>query len=131
MVAIAVGTASAAMSKITASASGGVLAKSATVASQTGNDQPRTWHEENGQASLNSEGLPNNGIDYYIDPKTIADTMGDSSKPYMVSISGKTLADNMLMLGKIAEAVNNPDNRISAIELNLACPNIGKISTDD
>jgi len=116
---------SAAMAKIAASASGGVLAKSATIVSQTGNDQPRTWHEENGKASLNSEGLPNNGIDYYIDPKTIADTMGDSSKPYMVSISGKTLADNLLMLGKISDVMNaDPSIQIAGVELNLACPNI-------
>jgi dihydroorotate dehydrogenase (fumarate) len=116
---------SAAMSKINASKSGGVLAKSATIASQTGNDMPRTWHEENGKASLNSEGLPNNGIDYYIDPKTIAETMGDSSKPYMVSISGKTLADNLLMLKKISDAMKaNPSTKIAGVELNLACPNI-------
>ena len=89
-----------------------------------GNDQPRTWHEENGKASLNSEGLPNNGIDYYIDHKTIADTMGESKKPYMVSISGKNLADNLLMLQKISDATKADPARISAIELNLACPNI-------
>lgn len=116
---------SAAMAKIALSKSGGVLAKSATVASQTGNDLPRTWHEENGKASLNSEGLPNNGIDYYIDSKTIAETMGQSSKPYMVSISGKTLGDNLLMLGKISDAMKaDPSIKISAVELNLACPNI-------
>ena len=50
---------SAAMAKIASSASGAVLAKSATVASQKGNDMPRTWHEDDGVASLNSEGLPN------------------------------------------------------------------------
>ena len=116
---------SAAMSKIAASKSGGVLAKSATVAKQMGNDQPRTWHEDNGKASLNSEGLPNSGIDYYIDPKTISETMGDSTKPYMVSISGKTLADNLLMLGKISDVMKaDPSIKIAAVELNLACPNI-------
>ncbi|KAL7512741.1 hypothetical protein ACHAXN_009956 [Cyclotella atomus] len=116
---------SAAMAKIAASRSGCVLAKSATVSSQTGNDQPRTWHEENGKASLNSEGLPNNGIDYYIDSKTISETLGDSNKPYMVSISGKTLVDNMLMLGKISNVMKaDPSIKIAGVELNLACPNI-------
>jgi len=115
------------MSKIALSASGGVLAKSATISSQTGNEQPRTWHEENGQASMNSEGLPNNGIDYYIDEKTIADTMGHNplNKPYMVSISGKNIADNLQMLEKITDVIkNNPSAKIAAVELNLACPNI-------
>ena len=83
----------------------------------------RTWHEPDGAngASLNSEGLPNSGIDYYLDSQTITDSMApDPSKPYMVSISGKTLADNIAMLKKI---VKYP-SRIAAIELNLACPNV-------
>ncbi len=83
----------------------------------------RTWHEPDVAkgASLNSEGLPNSGIDYYLDSQTIADSMAaDPSKPYMVSISGKTLADNIAMLKKIV----NHTSRIAAIELNLACPNV-------
>ena len=119
----------------------------------------RTWHDEDGGASLNSEGLPNGGIDYYISPATIRETMGDDGddddedddvdgcrdKPYMVSISGKTLADNLVMLRKIydahnASSANDEDDddvdtattarrrrrrrRIAAVELNLACPNI-------
>ncbi|KAL9183304.1 hypothetical protein ACHAXT_005091 [Thalassiosira profunda] len=117
---------SAAMKKIAASAAGGVLAKSATVESQKGNDMPRTWHEDDGAASLNSEGLPNAGIDYYLSPTTIADTMGDnpSGKAYMVSISGKTLKDNLHMLEKITAAVKERPGEIACVELNLACPNI-------
>jgi len=85
----------------------------------------RTWHEDNGKASLNSEGLPNSGIDYYIDPKTISETMGESpAKPYMVSISGKNIADNLQMLQKISSTIESGSVNIAAVELNLACPNI-------
>ncbi|KAF0746879.1 hypothetical protein AaE_007956 [Aphanomyces astaci] len=49
-----------ALAKIAASAAGAVLAKSATVLEQTGNDLPRTWQSD-AVASLNSEGLPNKG----------------------------------------------------------------------
>jgi dihydroorotate dehydrogenase (fumarate) len=54
-------------------------------------------------------------------------------KPYMVSISGKTLADNLTMLRRVYDAVrsSSPGDddgargcRIAAVELNLACPNI-------
>jgi len=116
---------SAAMSKIAKSASGAVLAKSATLNSQTGNPLPRTWHspEASVKASLNSEGLPNSGIEYYIKETTIAEVMGDSGKPYMVSISGKTLEENIVMLTQIFEQKQNGAN-IAAVELNLACPNI-------
>ena len=113
--------ASAALAKICASKSGGVLAKSATVLKQTGNPQPRTWQSD--AASLNSEGLPNSGIDYYLDEKTIEESMGDSGKPYMVSVSGKTLDDNLLMIKRVIE-VNNKTGKIACLELNLACPNI-------
>jgi dihydroorotate dehydrogenase (fumarate) len=114
---------SAALAKVAASAAGAVLAKSATVNSQTGNPQPRIWHSPDDKASMNSEGLPNSGIDYYIDPTTIKDAMKDSpdpNKPYMVSISGKTLDDNLLMLEKISKSTE----KIACVELNLACPNI-------
>ncbi len=41
-----------------------------------------------------------------------------------VSISGSTLADNLTMLQKIYETVQAGEKRISAVELNLACPNV-------
>ena len=116
------GTATA-LSKVCESRAGGVLAKSATLAKQTGNPQPRTFHAPNGLASFNSEGLPNNGIDYYIDGDTIDECMAsDPSKAYMVSISGKTVKDNLEMLKRIAKAPSL--SKIKAVELNLACPNV-------
>lgn len=113
---------SAAMSKIALSKAGGVLAKSATLESQTGNDLPRCWHSADENASMNSEGLPNAGIDYYVSSSTISETIGESQKAYMVSISGKTLDDNLEMLRRIASS--NSKGEIAAVELNLACPNI-------
>lgn len=106
--------------KICASAAtGAVLSKSATLQPQAGNPQPRIHHAE--FASFNSEGLPNNGVDYYIAAENIDEILGTSDKPYIVSLSGKTLEDNLKMIQAIAD-VKNP--KIAAIELNLACPNI-------
>ena len=113
----------AALAKIAASAAGAVLTKSATLEQQSGNPQPRTWHSPSNMASLNSEGLPNNGIDYYISSSTMEETMQAAcppDKPYMVSISGKTLDDNLKMLDRIAKV----QDKISSVELNLACPNV-------
>lgn len=116
-----------ALRKVAASAAGAVLTKSATLTSQTGNPLPRTYHSADGQASFNSEGLPNAGIDYYISAETIREVMegcenNSSKKPYIVSLSGKCLADNVEMLKRIAAAPTLA--QISAIELNLACPNV-------
>lgn len=119
----------AALSKVWDSRAGGVLAKSATLVKQSGNPQPRTFHAPDGSASFNSEGLPNNGIDYYIAAETIQEIRGSSAasntkteKPYMVSISGKSLNDNLEMLDRILRAPTL--NQIRAVELNLACPNV-------
>ena len=106
-----------ALARISSSAAGAVLAKSATVNGQDGNDKPRTWQGD--AASLNSEGLPNKGIDYYLDAATVAAAKGETGKPYFVSLSGKNLAENLEMLRR-ADRIEG----ISAIELNLACPNV-------
>jgi dihydroorotate dehydrogenase (fumarate) len=117
-----------ALSKVASSAAGAVLAKSATLASQTGNPLPRTWHHdaEESHASMNSEGLPNMGIDYYVSKDTIDETMSTtvSAKPYFVSISGKNIDDNIAMLERIHARIKAGEKRISGVELNLACPNI-------
>jgi len=108
---------------IAGSASGAVLSKSATLVSQKGNDMPRFVKDidlgagkTNG--SCNSEGLPNQGIDYYLSPQLLEE-MKDSGKPYMVSISGLSLADNLEMLEMIMAV-----KEVEAVELNLACPNV-------
>ena len=117
-----------ALSKIASSAAGAVLAKSATSASQTGNPLPRTWHHSStdSHASMNSEGLPNAGIDYYISKETIDEALSTSetSKPYFVSISGKNINENMSMLEKIHAKIKEGEKRIAGVELNLACPNV-------
>lgn len=45
--------------------------------------------------------------------------MSECKKPYIVSLSGLSLADNLQMLQKVLDTEG-----VSAIELNLACPNI-------
>lgn len=105
----------AALKKIAQSHSGAVLAKSATLQEQKGNPLPRTWKNE-GIASLNSEGLPNYGIEYYSSEEAVASS---GQKPYFVSLSGKTLKDNLRMIEIVSDV-----KEIAAIELNIACPNV-------
>lgn len=111
-----------ALRKVSQSASGAVLTKSATLHSQTGNPLPRTYHSADGYASFNSEGLPNLGIDYYISEEAVSLATEGVDKPYIVSLSGKCLADNVEMLKRIAAAPTLP--KIASVELNLACPNV-------
>lgn len=111
-----------ALSNIGNSRAGAVLSKSATLVAQTGNPFPRYKEVSLGPVacagSINSEGLPNKGIDYYLTPECIKTASGNN-KPYIVSISGLSLNDNLEMLKKAANTQG-----VTAIELNLACPNI-------
>lgn len=112
-----------ALQKIGNSKSGAILSKSATLAAQDGNEMPRFINKiDLGNSlcdgSVNSEGLPNYGIDYYISGDAIS-SLTVFNKPYIVSLSGLSLKDNLEMLTRAYEV-----DGITAIELNLACPNI-------
>ena len=112
-----------ALQKIGNSKSGAILSKSATLVAQDGNDMPRFINKiDLGKSlcdgSVNSEGLPNYGIDYYISAEAVS-SLTVFNKPYIVSLSGLSLKDNLEMLTRAYEV-----DGIAAIELNLACPNI-------
>lgn len=112
-----------ALAKIAASQSGAVVSKSATLKEQSGNPLPRFINQIDlgpglCDGSINSEGLPNYGIDYYLSAAASAPALA-AGKPYIASLSGLSLADNLVMLDKALRAPN-----VTAIELNLACPNI-------
>jgi len=112
-----------ALSKVGESRSGAILSKSATLVKQDGNPLPRIINKISlgsslGEGSVNSEGLPNNGIDYYTSTETIT-ALQKFGKPYIVSLSGLSLKDNLEMLSRAFQA-----DGVAAIELNLACPNV-------
>jgi len=103
------------------SAASAVLSKSCTQALRAGNPSPR--YIENEYGSINSMGLPNKGVDYYLD---LQDELAAYNKPYMLSVAGLSLEENLFMLEKINKAATH----IAAIELNLSCPNVpGKPQT--
>ena len=117
----------AALVKVAESGSAVVLSKSATVAKQSGNPLPRAVGElgspgaaaaGHSVGSINSEGLPNSGIGYYLDG-AVVDAVTKHGKPYFVSLSGKTLDDNLAMLEQALAT-----DGVASVELNLACPNV-------
>ncbi len=104
------------------SKSGAVLGKSCTLNKQNGNPMPRAIKNidlgDGCHGSINSEGLPNNGIDYYIS-HDLVNAVVSTGKPYIVSLSGKNIDENVEMLERACDV-----DGVSAIELNLACPNV-------
>ena len=93
---------------------GCVISKSCTLEKRDGNRNPTYW--DNGtNLSINSSGLPNLGYKFYTDTKVTSLI----DKPYIVSVSGLTVDDNLTI---VEELINN--NQISGVELNLSCPNV-------
>ena len=101
------------------SQAGAVVTKSCTIQSREGNPLPRYIDLELG--SINSMGLPNLGMDFYLQ---FAE-QNQGKKPIFVSVAGLTLEENVEIIQKL-----NQSNANFAIELNLSCPNIaGKPQT--
>ncbi len=98
---------------------GAVLAKSATIAYRKGNPKPR--YRDIPFGSINAMGLPNLGIDFYLDYAAAF----SAEKPLFLSVAGLTTAENHTLLKRIQKAAG-----VGAVELNLSCPNIpGKPQT--
>lgn len=100
---------------------GAVVTKSCTLEYRAGNPEPRYATIPYG--SINSMGLPNNGIKYYID--FIEKNQAETDKLIMLSVAGLSKTENLELL-----AIANQSEAIKIIELNLSCPNIpGKPQT--
>lgn len=89
-----------------------VISKSATPNLREGNPKPR--YSDTPMGSINSMGLPNNGIDFYVSSAQII------NKTYFISISGASIEENCDMIDKIYKG----PSLIDGIEINLSCPNI-------
>lgn len=90
------------------------VTKSATLNPREGNPTPR--YKAVPLGSINSMGLPNLGIDYYLDYlKTVE--VGESS-PFL-SVTGLSREETHALLRKIQSSSYN-----GLVELNLSCPNL-------
>ncbi|WP_185873946.1 dihydroorotate oxidase [Blattabacterium cuenoti] len=106
------------LSDLIHSSSGALITKSCTIKSRKGNLSPRYFEWDIG--SINSMGLPNLGIDFYLN----FFEKKKYKKPFFLSLSGFSLEENYLLLRKA-----NFSSKINAIELNISCPNIFKKNT--
>lgn len=95
-----------------ASSSGAMVSKSATLHPRIGNPLPR--YVETFWGSINSMGLPNEGIHFYLDFFEI-----HPEKPHFLSVAGLSFEENIQLLKIVKER-----NYKGWVELNLSCPNI-------
>lgn len=94
---------------------GAIIVKGTTLHHREGNPYPRMAETPAGM--LNAVGLQNKGVDYFIDH--IYPTIRHYDTHIIVNVSGSTIEDYVATAEKI-----NSLERISAIELNISCPNV-------
>ena len=96
---------------------GGVVAKSIAPFAWAGNPAPRLSPTKNGM--LNAVGLQGDGIEHFIAHDLVA--LKNSGATVIVSIWGHRVEDYLLASKLLGEV----KNQITAIEVNLSCPNLG------
>jgi len=94
---------------------GGIIVKGTTLAPRQGNDYPRMAETHSGM--LNSVGLQNKGIDYFIDK--IYPQIKYYKTNVVVNVSGSKIDDYVVVAEKLSTLEHIP-----AIELNISCPNV-------
>ncbi|MEL7599858.1 Dihydroorotate dehydrogenase B (NAD(+)), catalytic subunit [bioreactor metagenome] len=94
---------------------GGIFVKGTTLEPRQGNDYPRMAETPSGM--LNSVGLQNKGVDYFVDH--LYPQIKDYDTHMIVNVSGSTIEDYVACAEKLANL-----DKMPAIELNISCPNV-------
>ncbi len=96
---------------------GAVITKTITLEERLGNPQPRIAEVASGM--LNTIGLQNVGVKKFVETKL--DDILKLKVPIIVSVAGACVSDYVQVI-----KILNSFSKISAIELNLSCPNLKK-----
>ena len=98
------------------SAAGTFVTKTATLDFRQGNPEPR--YQDIPLGSINSMGLPNNGLDYYLD--YLLDLQEkEPNRTFFLSLVGMSPEETHTILKKVQESEFR-----GLTELNLSCPNV-------
>lgn len=94
---------------------GGIVPKTITPAPRAGNPPPRTVETPSGM--LNSIGLDNDGIDYFV--REHVPYLSGLGTAIIANIAGRTSDEYATMAERLGAAEG-----IAALELNISCPNV-------
>lgn len=94
---------------------GGIVVKAVTGKNRDGNAYPRMAETPAGM--LNSVGLQNKGVDYFV--REIYPRIKEFDTQILVNVSGSTIEEYV----EVAEKINDLE-KIPGIELNISCPNV-------
>jgi dihydroorotate dehydrogenase (fumarate) len=103
-----------------ASEAGAFITKTGTLELRGGNPKPRYYYDQETNTSINSMGLPNAGLDFYLDYLVeMQETGKGGGKPLFLSVAPMKPEDISKILIHIEQSAFK-----GFTELNLSCPNI-------
>jgi dihydroorotate dehydrogenase (NAD+) catalytic subunit len=94
---------------------GAIVTKAVTFTPRSGNPPPRLVETEHG--IINSVGLQNPGLDYFI--KNELPKLASYGPPIIVNVAGSDLEEYCQVAERLATCYE-----VSAIEINISCPNV-------
>ena len=94
---------------------GAIVVKGTTLKHREGNAYPRMAETASGM--LNSVGLQNKGVDYFI--SDIYPRIKDFNDHIIVNVSGSTVEEFIQLVEKLEDL-----EKVTAVEVNISCPNI-------
>ena len=94
---------------------GGIFVKGTTIEPRQGNNYPRMAETPSGM--LNSVGLQNKGVDYFVEQ--LYPVIKEYDTNIIVNVSGSTIDDYIKCTEKLVDL-----DKMPAIELNISCPNV-------
>lgn len=98
------------------SAAGTFVTKTATLQARAGNPEPR--YQDVPLGSINSMGLPNHGLDYYLN-YLLELQQTEPNRTFFLSLVGLSLEETHALLKKVQAS-----DFKGLTELNLSCPNV-------
>ncbi|OFN57024.1 MULTISPECIES: dihydroorotate oxidase [unclassified Streptococcus] len=98
------------------SAAGTFVTKTATLQARVGNPEPR--YQDVPLGSINSMGLPNHGLDYYLDYLLDLQKI-EPNRTFFLSLVGLSPEETHILLKKVQDS-----DFKGLTELNLSCPNV-------
>ncbi|MFD1484129.1 dihydroorotate oxidase [Lacticaseibacillus baoqingensis] len=104
------------LDELAASPAGTLVTKSGTPNARPGNPEPR--YQALTMGSINSMGLPNKGLDYYLD-YALAFQVKHPQQPIFMSVAGMGPDDYVTLAQKIQDS-----DFTGLTEFNLSCPNV-------
>ncbi len=94
---------------------GAIITKSIASHKREGNPGPRIWETDGGM--LNAVGVPTEGFEYF--KEKILPLLEEANDTIIVSMVGDSIADFCQLAKRLDDL-----ERISALEINLSCPNL-------